>query len=282
MSDLTRRIRLHYNLLAPFYYALWGQHVHHGFWSDAADVSPQSQAQERLIRELYAFGGAPRCSRLLDVGCGYGGSLIWFARHTGAEGLGMTLSPLQRLIGQVKIRRAGFHNHLDVRVADAQEPWPVATEGVDLVWCVECSEHLEDRAHFAHEAYRVLRAGGVVCVAAWLAGANAGPEAIALRHEVERGMLCHPFGTQQDYMRWFADAGFVDVQSRLITRHVARTWDICIAMRDRPILRWIAARLGGDVRAFTDSFTALQRAYRDGAMEYGLFTAHKPGLGVKR
>ena len=59
-ASLTQRIRHHYNLLAPFYYLLWGQHVHHGYWDDATDRSSPAIAQEQLIKELYAFAGAPK------------------------------------------------------------------------------------------------------------------------------------------------------------------------------------------------------------------------------
>lgn len=275
MNNLTNRIRWHYNLLAPFYYGLWGQHVHHGFWTDANDMTPPARAQDRLIHELYTFAGQPHCTMLLDIGCGYGGSLIWFARNTGTHGRGITLSQSQRLIGQLKIFRQGLHKRLRIQVADAQRQWPVTAAYADLVWCVECSEHLADRLHFAREAYRVLRPGGTLCVAAWLAGLNTSPEAEALRQAVEQGMLCYPFGTCQDYIQWFYDAGFEAAQSRIITPHVLHTWDICITLRDRPALSRMATLLGGDVQAFTESFTTLRQAYIEGAMEYGLFFAHK-------
>jgi tocopherol O-methyltransferase len=280
MSNLTQRIRLHYNLLAPFYYGLWGQHVHHGFWEDAGDRASQAEAQERLIRELYRFGGSPPHPALLDVGCGYGGSLLWLARNVGAQGLGITLSPMQQWIGQVKIRRARLQPHVRIAVADAQQRWPLPDASVDLVWCVECSEHLADRVHFAREAHRVLRPGGRLCLAAWLAGPVTTPEAVALRQAVEQGMLCYPFSPAEEYARWCTEAGLEAVESRIITPHVVRTWDICIGLRERPLLRRAAALIGGDVQAFTASFTALQRAYAEGAMEYGLFTARRAGAAT--
>ncbi len=273
MTTLTRRIQTHYNLLAPFYYGLWGRHVHHGYWTDAVDTSDQAAAQERLIVELHSLAGRPQPGRMLDVGCGYGGSLQWFAKNTAAQGLGITLSPVQRLIGQFNLRRAGLHNRVQIQVADAQQAWPLPAQSVDLVWCVECSEHLADRLHFAREAWRVLRPGGTLCVAAWLAGTHISAAAVALRQKVEQGMLCHPFGTLADYQQWFESAGLQPTQTRIITPHVTRTWDICIALRDQPLLRWIAPLFGRDVQAFTDSFTALRRAYEEGAMEYGLLVA---------
>ncbi len=274
-TTLTRRIQMHYNLLAPFYYGLWGHHVHHGYWTDVADTTDQAAAQERLIAELYSLAERPQPERILDVGCGYGGSLQWFARHIGAQGLGITLSPVQRMIGQFNLRRSGLHNRVQIQVADAQQVWPLSAQSVDLVWCVECTEHLVDRLHFARQACRVLRPGGTLCVAAWLAGTNPSPAAVALQQEVAQGMLCYPFGTLTDYQQWFESAGLQPMHTRIITPHVTRTWDICIALRDQPLLRHVASLLGRDVQAFTNSFTALRQAYAEGAMEYGLLVARK-------
>lgn len=56
--DPTRRIRRHYDLLAPFS-LLWGRHVHYGYWAGAADRARPADAQERLLAELYALAGRP-------------------------------------------------------------------------------------------------------------------------------------------------------------------------------------------------------------------------------
>ncbi len=277
-GGLTRRIRRHYDLLTPFYYLLWGEHVHHGYWMDREDHARPIVAQNRLIDELYTLAGRPSAPSVLDVGCGYGGGLLWLARNAGAGGVGLTLSPVQRLIARGKIKRARLDRRLRVLVADAQRPWPVDAGSVDLVWCVECTEHLKDRAFFAQQAYRALSPGGVLCVAAWLRSADSSAQAEKRRREVERGMLCYPFDSAQTYCGLFTEAGFEDVRARIVTEHVARTWDIVIALRDTRVMRGFARVLGTDARAFASSFTPLYAAYNEGAMEYGLFVARKPGV----
>lgn len=275
MQQLTHRIRQHYNVLAPLYYGLWGRHIHHGYWEDSADPASPAQAQERLITELVAFAGVRAPADVLDIGCGFGGALLWFAQHTDAHGVGMTLSPVQCLVGRLVAHRQRLRERLQIHVVDAQKPWPLPDACVDLLWCVEASEHLADRAHFAREAWRVLKPGGVLALAAWVASEEQHPEAVALRQAVEQGMLCYTLDTAVAYTRYLHTAGFGDIQHRNITAHVLRTWDICIELRERPGLPLLSRLLRGDVQLFATSFESLRSAYQSGAMEYELFRAQK-------
>ena len=40
-----RVIRSHYNLITPFYWLLWGPHIHHGLW-DADETPREAQLQD--------------------------------------------------------------------------------------------------------------------------------------------------------------------------------------------------------------------------------------------
>src|SRR5262245_65578665 len=85
-------IRRHYDRLALFYRAFWGEHIHHGYWED--EESPET-AQEQLVARLAERAAIPPGAHVLDVGCGFGGSAFWLARHRGCGVTGITISPVQ-------------------------------------------------------------------------------------------------------------------------------------------------------------------------------------------
>lgn len=49
----TEAIRRHYDRLSGYYFALWGEHIHYGYWE--GDESPEA-AQVRLIFPQYLVG----------------------------------------------------------------------------------------------------------------------------------------------------------------------------------------------------------------------------------
>src|SRR5438874_1647429 len=86
-------IRAHYDWATPFYRLLWGIHIHHGLWE--ADETPR-QAQLQLIERLAGAATIAPGERVLDVGCGMGGSALHLARQLQCQVVGLTLSPVQR------------------------------------------------------------------------------------------------------------------------------------------------------------------------------------------
>ncbi len=281
-STVTAQVRSHYDLLAPFYYLLWGENVHHGFWEDNNDRASPKEAQERLTRELYAFAGSPKNVRMLDIGCGYGGPLRWLLREAHVRrAVGFTISPLQQVIGQAKLAGCKFPPDASRRarlvIADVQERWPVDDGEYDFVWCCEMTEHLADRAHWAREAFRALRPGGTLVLAAWLKGEDLDAARANLARRMATDTVGHPFDTAPVFEALLSDAGFSDIQTRLVTDNIVRTWDIATDMiARRPILNPLARALGGDIEAYVRAFPEMARAFRTGAMEYGFFAARKP------
>src|SRR5262245_8248095 len=86
-------IQSHYDLGTLFYWLLWGRHLHHGLWEGDESAS---QAQQQLTETLARLAQIAPGDRVLDVGCGMGGSSIHLARHNRCRVTGITLSPVQR------------------------------------------------------------------------------------------------------------------------------------------------------------------------------------------
>ena len=126
----AEQIREHYDSLAFVYRAFWGDHIHHGLFFDH---EPPEQAQLQLLDysvELLQLRGG---ETVLDVGCGYGGTLLYLARRFGCRGVGITISPKQAQIARASTRQAQLDDRLDFIVEDVGDfPFPEA--GFDIVW----------------------------------------------------------------------------------------------------------------------------------------------------
>lgn len=145
---------------------LWGDHVHLGHYGEPPRSVDFRQAKEAFVHELVRWSGLDRLppgSRVLDVGCGIGGSARILARDYGFEVLGVSISPAQ-------IRRAteltpeGLSCRFEVMDALALT---LPDQHFDAVWTVEAGPHMPDKQRFADELLRVLRPGGCLAVADW-------------------------------------------------------------------------------------------------------------------
>lgn len=273
-------IRLHYDLLSPFYRLLWGRHIHHGLW-DQEDVKfhlPPDAAQLRLTETLADAAGIGLGDAILDVGCGLGGSAIHLAKTRGCRMTGVTLSGVQRAYASLASRANGVRKRTTFLHADV-ERIVFDPSSFDVLWSVECTEHLFDKPGFFREAARWLKPGGRLAICAWVAGEEPlSDEQRRIAEEVCHGMFCPSLGTTSDYEKWFRDAGLVDIVSRDWTQRVAETWRICLDRVHRSGTARLAPLLGRDAELFLSRFETMIAAYDSGAMRYVAFTASKPAV----
>jgi MPBQ/MSBQ methyltransferase len=145
---------------------LWGEHVHLGHYGTPPGRRDFRAAKDDLVEELAHWSGLdelPPGSRVLDVGCGIGGSARLLARRYGFDILGISISPAQ-IARAIELTPAGLPCRFAVMDALALE---LADGSFDAVWSVEAGPHMPDKQRFADELLRVLRPGGVLAVADW-------------------------------------------------------------------------------------------------------------------
>ena len=145
---------------------LWGEHIHLGFYEKPRIKKDFRKAKVDLIHELVRWSGLdrlPKGSRILDVGCGIGGSSRILSDFYGFDVIGISIS-------QEQIKRANeltvseeFCRFEVMNVLNLQ----YEKGSFDGVWSVEAGPHISDKQTFADEMLRVLRPGGVLVVADW-------------------------------------------------------------------------------------------------------------------
>ncbi len=164
-----------------------GRHEHLGHWEAAPDpaalgAADFGRAQARLDAILLEMFGLADGQRVLDAGCGFGGTLQAVnERHAGMRLLGVNVDPRQLEICRQIVPRAG--NRLDWELADACR-LPVADASFDRVLCIEAMFHFSSRREFFREAGRALRPGGaLVCSDIVASRAARGLQAAGFRNE---------------------------------------------------------------------------------------------------
>lgn len=265
-------IRGHYDLSTIFYRLLWGKHIHHGLWNGNESCR---LAQIQLTETLANLAGIQGGEVLLDVGCGMGGSSIHLARTRQCQATGVTISLFQRRWAAASARFHRVKSQSRFLHADAdQMEFPKAA--FDVVWSIECTEHLFDKPGFFQKAAQWLNPGGRVAICAWLAGENLDSKQKQQVFDVCEGFFCPSLGSAEDYQHWMRDAGLITMDWQDWTQRVTRTWEICERRVRRSGVRWIAKLMNQETVMFLDRFPTIRQAYESGAMQYGCFVAQKP------
>lgn len=117
----------------------------------------QEAKLELICRKLRLQPG----DRLLDIGCGWGGLIIYAVERYGVRATGITLSHAQAELARTRIADAGMTDQCRVEILDYRDlPTGIEFDKIASVGMVEHVGHAKLPAYF-RSAYRVLRPGGL-------------------------------------------------------------------------------------------------------------------------
>ena len=152
-------VAYHYNVSNEFYNLFLGQRMVYtcAYFRTPDDTLDQAQEQklEHICRKLRLKPG----QRLLDIGCGWGGLVLYAAEKYGVDATGVTLSMPQVELANQRIAAAGLSERCRVDFRDYRE----VNEPYDVLVSIGMFEQVgEDQlpVYFKH-ANHILRPGGV-------------------------------------------------------------------------------------------------------------------------
>jgi tocopherol O-methyltransferase len=167
ITNEVKRIAEYYDKTLPFYKMFWHKNdesyaLHYGFWNDNTQTLKEALLNENkfLADILHILPGM----KILDAGCGIGGSSIWLAKNFEVSVIGITLSKKQLEKANILARNHGLQNKVEFQLQNfLYTTFP--DNYFDIIWAVESVCHAENKKEFLTEAYRILKPKGKVIVA---------------------------------------------------------------------------------------------------------------------
>ncbi len=136
--------------------------MHIGHWDETTKTLAEALVRQNEV--MCIKGNITAADRVLDAGCGVGGSSIYLARRCGCRVVGITLSHKQAQSARRLARERGVQGVTAFQVMDFSRTG-FADESFDVVWALESSCYAGCKKTFIREAYRILKKGGRLLVA---------------------------------------------------------------------------------------------------------------------
>lgn len=270
---ITHEIADFWNKTSKAWQTIWGPHIHHGYFEHHGETPVE--AQEKLIEKLLALLKISPRDKILDAGCGMGGSSLYLAKKFSASVTGITLSQKQvdmatQSAGQDRIENVSF------KVEDALSLASFPDNSFDIVWSLESCEQFYDKQMFIQQAFRVLKPGGRLMLATWCSGADE----YAGLHAKQYRKLCVslklPYMPTIDcYAKLLQHEGFIVGQKLDWSANVQETWAVGLASLRAHSFFDIFRMSGWRGLLFGRQGQLMREAFNQQRVKYGVFSAVK-------
>ncbi|KAG0457603.1 hypothetical protein HPP92_022462 [Vanilla planifolia] len=285
---LNEGIAKFYDESSGLWESIWGDHMHHGYYdpASAASIADHRAAQIRMIEETLRFAGVsddpmkkPR--KIVDVGCGIGGSSRFLAKKLGAQVQGISLSPVQVKRAQDLAEAEGLADKVSFQVADALQQ-PFADGQFDLVWSMESGEHMPDKAKFVSELKRVAAPGGTIIIVTWChrdlssSEVQLKPDEISLLNRICSAYYLPKWCSSADYLSILKSFSLLDIKMEDWSENVAPFWGAVI--RSAFTWRGITSLLRTGWKSIKGALVMplMVSGYNKGLIKFAIISCRKP------
>jgi cyclopropane fatty-acyl-phospholipid synthase-like methyltransferase len=192
--------------------------MHFGLYDE--HTRTHAEALINMNRVLATKAALHSSDRVLDAGCGVGGSAIWLARELGARVVGVNVVPSEIDRGRRYARQRNVADRVTFELQDmTRTAFPDGS--FDVVWAIESVCHVLDKREFLAEARRLLKPGGRLVVAeAFRRRRPFGPADERLLHDWLSAWVVPDLMMPNEFTDAAEKSGFASVKFKDVTAHV--------------------------------------------------------------
>ncbi len=269
--------------LADYYNALTGLFVHHhadllaihyGLWG--TDTTSDKQALLRANQTLVRGCDVGREWRVLDAGCGVGGTAIWLAQEFGCKVTGLSNCEPHVELASRQAEQRGVGNLVEFIHGDFMEmPFPDACFDAVLNHDSFCYAH--DKLAYLQGVYRILKPGGRwQALDGFLTDKAFSERDEAIHADAQRGWRIIPFECWRNVLADLNKAGFkgigeqnLDAEVAPATERLCNAWTLFEPYFTPPDQKWA-------YEGFKQASFSYYKGTRQGVFTYRLVFGVRP------
>jgi tocopherol O-methyltransferase len=192
--------------------------LHYGYWDNS--TKSFTDALLKINAVMADRVGIKDGMRVLDTGCGEGGSVAWLAAHFDMEVTGITLSKKQCETGNALLASKNLGGKIEV-ANYCKTHFP--DNHFDVVWAIESVCHASDKRAYLKEMFRILKPGGRLVLADFFAKKELNGAEQKAMNSWSHAWAVPSFESAERFADAAKTVGFEEVNMEDISNHVVKS-----------------------------------------------------------